>query len=117
MADASPTAPTFPTDPPPLAAPGRVYAPFVRAIAHEPAPGGDVFLVFRRQGIAAHVGGVLDDVIDQAEKTIDEIVPGAWFVMQTTLDQFPIPGYQSHGDPPFEAVDVYQSILRRRLPR
>jgi hypothetical protein len=43
---------------------------------------------------------VLDDVIDQTEKTIDEIVPGAWLVMQTTFDQFPIPGYQSHGGPP-----------------
>jgi alpha-D-xyloside xylohydrolase len=45
VADAFPTAPIFPTDPPPLAAPGRTYAPFVRAIGHEPAPGGVVLAV------------------------------------------------------------------------
>ncbi len=63
--------------------------------------GGDVFLVLGVHGEAAHVGGVLDDVIDQPQETIDEIVPRARFVIQTTFDQFAIPGYQSHGDPPF----------------
>src|SRR5207302_1385675 len=50
VADASPAAPTFPTDPPPLAAPGRVYAPFVRASDHEPAPGGVVLGVEDAKG-------------------------------------------------------------------
>jgi hypothetical protein len=43
---------------------------------------------------------MLHDVINEAKKAIDEIIPRAGLVTETTLDQFAIPGYQSHGRSP-----------------
>ena len=43
---------------------------------------GDVFGVFGLQVVATEMGGVLDDVVDQAQKAIHEIVPSARFVMR-----------------------------------
>ena len=43
---------------------------------------GDVFDVLGRQRGAAQIGGVMNDVINQAQETIDKVVPGPWIVMQ-----------------------------------
>ncbi len=48
--------------------------------------GGQVFHVFRPQWRTAQVGGVMDDVINEAEEAIDEIIPGAGMTAETALE-------------------------------
>src|SRR5262249_51644432 len=61
--------------------------------------GGEVFGVLRLQRGAAQVGSVLDYVVDQAEKAIDKIVPGAGLVVQTAAQQIAVQVSQRHGTP------------------
>ena len=53
---------------------------------------GDVFDVLGRQRGAAQIGGVMNDVINQAQETIDKIVPGPWIVMQAAVKKCAVNG-------------------------
>jgi hypothetical protein len=58
---------------------------------------GDVLDVRRGERLAAGVGGVPDDVIDQAHVPIDEVVPGPRLVPQAAVDQMAVDVAQRHG--------------------
>jgi hypothetical protein len=48
--------------------------------------------ILRAEGRAADVGGVVNDVIDQAEEAINKVVPGPRFVVQAALQQSAVLG-------------------------
>ena len=60
--------------------------------------GGDVFHVGLGDHLAAGMGDMLDDVVDQAQIAIDEVVPGTGLLPQTPVDEFTINVAQGHGD-------------------
>jgi hypothetical protein len=47
---------------------------------------------------------MLDDVVDESQKTIDEVIPRSGLVVQATPDQLTVAGNQSH-----------RTVLRRML--
>src|SRR5206468_1639844 len=56
----------------------------------------EVFDVFGLERGAAEVGGVVDDVVNQTEKAVDKIVPGAGLVREAALQQVAIDRCQGH---------------------
>jgi hypothetical protein len=58
--------------------------------------GDDILGVFGAQGDTAEVGGMVDDVINQAKIAVHEIVPGADFVLQAALEKVAVRGRQCH---------------------
>ena len=115
MADALPTALSLPTDPPPLAAPGRIYAPFVRVTGHEPAPGGVVLAVEDAAGAAHRVRltawapGVLR-VQFRVDETVPEHAPSPVLVADRTAAADGLSGSD-------EAVTLEAPGLRVRVLR
>src|SRR5262245_36821196 len=53
---------------------------------------GHVLNVFRAEHAASQVGGMVNDVINEPEKTVDKIVPGAPFVIKAPLQQSAVNG-------------------------
>ena len=53
--------------------------------------------LFRPERGAAEVAGVMDDVVNQPEESIDEIVPRAGVVLQAPLKQVAVHAGQGHG--------------------
>ena len=58
---------------------------------------GDVLDILGGQDAAPRVGGVLDDVVDQAHVAIDEVIPGTGLLPQATVEKVAIDVTQRHG--------------------
>src|SRR3990172_597691 len=61
--------------------------------------GTEVFDIVGLEAKTASVGGVVDDVVNQAHEPIDKIGPCARLVLQTTLEQLSIDFGQGQSEP------------------
>ena len=81
--------------------------------------GGEILDIFRLERHAALMGGEVNDVVDQAEVTIDKIVPRPAVMLQAALEQSSIDSRERHTTPAdwgFDASILMSCAVRGSNP-